>query len=84
MTLRNVIAALALLLLGACSPSGETTLAGTVLFQDRPLAGATVEIYLKGEKDRATLPFASIGSDEGGRWRLPSAPSTAPTSRRTR
>lgn len=56
--------------LAGCSRGGETGLAGQLLFQDRPLAGAQVEIYLRGDKDRSTSPFASTATDADGRYRL--------------
>ena len=56
--------------LAACTPSGETGLEGVVLFAERPLAGAEIEVYLRAEKDRGTQPFTSVSSDEQGRYRL--------------
>jgi len=70
MSLRLAMSLFLFCLLAACSRGGETALSGTILFQDRPLAGASVEVYLKGEKDRATLPFATTGADAAGRWQL--------------
>lgn len=64
---------LALILLtgvSACNKGPESGLAGMVLFQDQPLSGAQIEIYLKAEQDRATLPFASTSSDAAGRYRI--------------
>lgn len=61
--------ALAILLLGACTSRQESGLAGELLFQGQPLAGAQVEVYLKGEKDRSTLPFAVAVTDAGGHYR---------------
>lgn len=58
------------LFLAACTPSGETGLEGVVLFAERPLAGAEIEVYLRAEKDRSTQPFTSVSSDEQGRYRL--------------
>lgn len=58
------------LFLAACTPSGETGLEGVVLFAERPLAGAEIEVYLRPEKDRSTQPFTSVSSDEQGRYRL--------------
>lgn len=60
---------LAILLLGACTSGQESGLAGELHFQGRPLAGAQVEVYLKGEKDRSTLPFTVAVTDAGGRFR---------------
>ncbi len=65
----RILAISALLLLAACT-RGETGLEGTLLFRDAPLAGAEVEIYLKGEKDRSTNPFAGTVTDEAGRFRV--------------
>lgn len=66
--------ALSLVLLSAvliaCSPRGETGLEGSLQFAGRPLAGAQVEVYLRGEKDRSTSPFAATASDADGRFRL--------------
>jgi hypothetical protein len=69
-TFLAIFAILLCLLAAACSPSGETGLEGTVLFAERPVAGATVEVYLRAEKDRATLPFTSVATDENGRYQL--------------
>lgn len=66
-----IVAGLGLALLGSgCQQSGETGLTGTLKFGDRPLAGAEVEVYLKGEKDRSTRPFAVGGTDQEGRFRI--------------
>ena len=54
----------------ACNKGQESSLAGIVLFQDQPLSGAQIEIYLKEEQDRATLPFASTSSDGAGRYQI--------------
>lgn len=70
MPFRWIMSLLLLWSLVACTQGGETALSGTILFQDRPLSGAAVEIYLKGEKDRATLPFATTGADATGHWRI--------------
>ncbi len=59
-----------LLLVSACSPSGETGLEGVVLFAERPLAGASVEVYLRHEKDRSTLPFTTAATDDAGHYHL--------------
>jgi hypothetical protein len=59
-----------LLLASACSPSGETGLEGVVLFAERPLPGASVEVYLRQEKNRSTLPFTTTATDDAGRYRL--------------
>ncbi|AMV73236.1 hypothetical protein JCM30471_16390 [Desulfuromonas carbonis] len=70
---RFCFAAIGLLLilsLSGCPRGGESGLEGTILFGDRPLAGAQVEVYLKAEKDRATLPFSVASTDDAGRYRL--------------
>ncbi|MDO9079894.1 MAG: hypothetical protein Q7U44_03770 [Desulfuromonadales bacterium] len=54
----------------ACKKGEGSGLAGMVLFQDQPLSGAQIEIYLKEEQDRATLPFATTSSDAAGRYRI--------------
>ena len=54
----------------ACNKGQESGLSGTVLFQDQPLSGAQIEIYLKAEQDRSTLPFATTSSDAAGRYRI--------------
>ena len=53
-----------------CSDSGERGLEGQLLAGKEPLAGASVEIYLKAEKDRSTLPFATTSTDDQGRYRI--------------
>ena len=63
----------ALFLIGqlwACSPDGESGLSGQLLVQDRPLASAQVEIYLKADKDRSVQPFMVAVTDADGRYRL--------------
>lgn len=60
---------LLLTLLAGCSRQ-ESGLSGNLLLGDRPLAGAQVEIYLKGEKDRSTLPFAVASSDAAGNYQI--------------
>lgn len=57
-------------ILGACSPKKESGIEGTLLFAERPLAGAQVEVYLRGEKDRGTQPFAVASTGPDGRYRL--------------
>lgn len=54
----------------ACNQGQESGLAGTILFQDQPLSSAQIEIYLKSEQDRATLPFATTSSDAAGRYQI--------------
>jgi len=58
------------LFLSACTGTGERGLEGQILNGDEPLAGAGVEIYLKAEKDRSTLPFAATSTDSAGRFRI--------------
>jgi hypothetical protein len=54
----------------ACAPENEKSLEGTLLFQDKPLPGAQVEVYLKAEKDRSVQPFAVATTDDGGRYQV--------------
>lgn len=68
--LRALTILVLLLSLAACSRSGDGGLQGSILFGDEPLSGVLVEVYLKGEKDRGTLPFASAATDERGRYRF--------------
>ncbi len=56
-------------LLAGC-PAGHSGISGTLLFDNRPLAGASVEIYLRAGKDRSTLPFATAATDDQGRYRF--------------
>ena len=65
-----IIAICGLLVLTGCQRSGDSGLSGTILFGDRPLAGAQVEVYLKAEKDRSTLPFSVASTDGEGHFRL--------------
>jgi hypothetical protein len=67
---RRCLPILATVLLAACTPQKETGVEGTVLFRDRPLSRAQVEVYLKEGKDRSTLPFAVASTDERGRYRI--------------
>jgi len=60
---------LSLLCLCACT-GGESGLEGTILFADQPLSGASVEIYLKQEKDRSTAPFSVATTDARGHYRV--------------
>jgi hypothetical protein len=57
-------------LLFACTGSDESGLKGQILSGESPLAGASVEIYLKAEKDRSTLPFATTSTDENGNYQI--------------
>ena len=47
---------LVLMSLPACQRESTTGLGGTLLFENRPVDGASIEIYLKSEKDRSTAP----------------------------
>lgn len=58
------------LLLAGCQRSGPSGLSGELQFKDRPLANASVEIYLKAEKDRSVQPFAVTLTDRAGHYRL--------------
>ncbi|MDO3378759.1 carboxypeptidase-like regulatory domain-containing protein [Geoalkalibacter halelectricus] len=61
---------LAVAVLGwACTPN-DSGVEGTLLFGERPLADAQVEIYLKSGQDRSVAPFAVAVTDERGRYRL--------------
>lgn len=59
-----------LVLLAGCQQQTESGLTGTILFNDKPLAGAQVEVYLKAEKDRSTLPFSEAGTDGDGHFQV--------------
>ncbi|TYO97122.1 hypothetical protein EDC39_11152 [Geothermobacter ehrlichii] len=59
-----------LALVAACERSGPTGLSGVLLYGSEPLADASVEIYLKAEKDRSVQPFAVASTDGEGRYRL--------------
>ncbi len=61
---------LALGLLAGCTQESGSGLAGQLLFQDRPLVQAQVEIYLKADKDRSIQPFAVATTDAGGNYRI--------------
>ena len=58
------------LLLTACSQESGSGLSGQLLFQDRPLAQAQVEVYLKADKDRSVQPFAVGVTDAAGNYRV--------------
>lgn len=58
------------LFLVACSQESGTGLSGRILFQDKPLAAAQVEIYLKADKDRSVQPFAMGTTDVAGDYRI--------------
>jgi hypothetical protein len=70
MTKRCLWLFLLLPLLTACPRGEESGLEGTLLFAEKPLAGAQLEVYLKNGKDRSTLPFAVTSTDAAGRYRL--------------
>ncbi len=57
-------------LLAGCAPEGEGGLEGRLLFQDKPLAAAQVEIYLRAVKDRSVQPFAVATTDAKGSYRV--------------
>lgn len=61
---------LALVFAVGCSPEGGGGLEGALLFQDKPLAEAKIEVYLKEDKDRSVQPFAVATTDASGRYRL--------------
>jgi hypothetical protein len=63
-------ATLTLLLSGGCSEGQSGGVRGQLLFQNRPLAGAAVEIYLRADKDRSVQPFAVGATDSAGRFEL--------------
>jgi len=69
MTLRLAIGILLVLALGlpcGCTPGEERGIRGTILYDDRPLDGAAVEVYLKQEKDRSTAPFSIVTTAPDG------------------
>lgn len=59
-----------LLALAGCSQESGSGLSGRLLFQDRPLAQAQVEIYLRADKDRSVQPFAVGNTDAAGNYRV--------------
>lgn len=67
---RNIPVFILTSLLLACTGDGESGLQGQILSGEGPLAGASVEIYLKAEKDRSTLPFATTSTDENGNYQI--------------
>ncbi len=67
---RLLLTGLALLLLAACHREGTSGITGTLLRGDEPLAQASVEIYLRADKDRSVQPFAVGSTDENGRYRI--------------
>jgi hypothetical protein len=64
-----LLGACCLLLAAGCEQQGSG-LSGQLLHQDRPLAQAQVEIYLKADKDRSVQPFAVATSDAAGNYRV--------------
>lgn len=56
--------------IAGCAPDGESGLDGQLLFQDKPLAAAQVEIYLRADKDRSVQPFAVATTDAAGRYQV--------------
>jgi len=61
---------LVLVFAAGCDRGGPAGVSGVLLHGDEPLAGASVEIYLKAEKDRSVQPFAVAATDSEGRYRL--------------
>lgn len=66
----SLVAFFLLGVLSACTPDSESGLSGQLLFQDRPLASAQVEVYLKADKDRSVQPFAVVVTDGEGRYQV--------------
>lgn len=64
------LALAAMAALTGCTPDEGSGLAGKLMFQDRPLAAAQVEVYLKADKDRSVQPFAVGATDAEGRYRV--------------
>ena len=56
--------------LSGCGEQGGSGLSGRLLFQDRPLVKAQVEIYLKADKDRSIQPFAVATTDDAGNFQV--------------
>nr|NIS40269.1 hypothetical protein [Desulfuromonadales bacterium] len=57
-----------ILLLSACTKEQASVLEGRLMHDGEPLAGAQLEVYLKAEKDRSTLPFTTVVTGEDGRY----------------
>lgn len=55
------------LLLGCSSEQG---IEGQLLFQNKPLPGAQLEVYLRSGNERTSTPFSVATSDAEGRYRL--------------
>lgn len=58
------------LLISGCSSDGDAGLHGILMFQNRPLAEASVEIYLKADKDRSVQPFSTAVTDSKGHYQV--------------
>ncbi len=56
------------LFFAGCKERGSGGLHGTLLWQEKPLFGAQVEVYLKEEKDRSTLPFSVVATAKDGSY----------------
>jgi uncharacterized GH25 family protein len=59
-----------LLLLAACTTDTGSGLGGKLIFANQPIAAASVEIYLKSDKDRSTLPFMTTTTDAQGVYQV--------------
>jgi hypothetical protein len=57
-------------LMSGCPSDGSAGLQGTLMFQNRPLAEALLEIYLKADKDRSIQPFATTVTDGQGHYQV--------------
>jgi len=71
--MRNTVRVLLFLLIMpfiGCTQDSGSGLSGRLLFQDRPLVQAQVEIYLKADKDRSIQPFAVAATDAEGNYRI--------------
>ena len=66
----RILLLLLIVLFAGCSRDSGSGLTGRLLFQDKPLVKAQVEIYLKADKDRSIQPFAVATTDDGGNYRL--------------
>lgn len=58
---------LLILLLGCSSEQG---IEGQLLFQQKPLPGAQLEVYLRSGNERTSTPFSVATCDANGRYRL--------------
>ena len=59
-----------ILVLAACTTETGSGLGGNLIFENSPISGANVEIYLKSEKDRSSLPFMTTTTDAEGRYHV--------------